>query len=67
MKMLERMRLGEKVVFTSSFPNRRPISLNSKTSDIVMGMKSILADTYFKMEQVISNFTFSEIAAAEEK
>lgn len=67
MKMVERMRLGEQVVFTASFPNRRSISLNSKTSDVVMGMKSILADTYFKMEQVISNFTFSGTFAEEEK
>ena len=69
MKMIERMRMGEKVVFTASFPHHKHVifSGNNKTSEIVRGMKSILADIYFKMEQVISNFSYPEGKMEEER
>ena len=59
MKLIQRMRMGEQVTFTADFPRFPRSQPPGKLSEIVMGMKSILSDTFFKMEQVIKNFSFN--------
>lgn len=62
MQMVDRLRMGEKVVFTSTFPhNKSNIVLSTKMSDLALSMKSIMSDTFFKLDQVTKRFSSEEI------